>query len=344
MTSALDLHLSLVKEVPHAIGSPEWAAALRADAMAVAADLERGYIRLGQLLYEARNTTVGNVPGGTPIFVTWGFKNYDDWVTEELGLHERKATSLIRIYRRLVVELKDMDAAVRERILRLGWTKVRELSGILTVSNALKWAQIGEECNYNDVRRAVSKYRDDLQQAAIDAAKADIAAQEQTKVQKAQQKAAGPGLPSDVENPDNAFDDEEEMPPVFSAGADFTDDDDKDDGPDVDVDAVPLPDVQKTIPFNFALYPEQAQVLRDALKMAESHNPGKVKSYYLEVIAMEYLANYFGGADAAEKKIVAIRRLGELLGLRIIAQDVETGEVVCGKDTPFYLALRKGES
>lgn len=337
--SALDLHLSLVKEVPYSIGSPEWAAALRSDAKTVATDLERGYIRLGQILYEARTTTVGNVPGGAPIFTTWGFKDFDDWVTQELGLHEHKATSLMRIYRRLVVEMRDLDPAVRERILRLGWTKVREVSRVLTVKNALQWAQLGETANYHDFRRAVSKHADDLQQQAIDTAKADIAQQEAKAAEKTTvQKAAGPGLPADLVNPEGS--DEDEMPPVFSTGVGFAADDD---AADDAASEVPMPEIQKTIPFNFALYPEQAQVFRDALKMAESHNPGKVKSYYLEVLALEYLANYFAGENARDKKITTIRRLGELLGLSVIARDQETGEVVCGQGTPFYEAIRKGE-
>lgn len=320
------------------VGSPAWAEELQADAVRTVENLERGYLHLGRLLYLAESTRVGGLEHGPCVVTIFGegqYKSLDEWASKGLGIHERKARSLVRIYKRIGVELSAMDEGLRMRILGLGWTKVREVVRVLTLKNAAEWADRGETLNYHDFRGAVASYADALQKKQIDAglAAAKVSAAEVAagSPEGAEALGFGGGLPMDASA----------IPAPFAAGAEFgasASDDEEDDG----TDGVPIPDPEKTIPFNFALYPNQAQTLRDALQMAESHNPGKPKSYYLEVVALEYISNYFNGATPLEKKAVAIARLGELMGLRIVAQDEETGLLVHGAKGTLAQSLRAG--
>lgn len=310
MTAAAK-HLALVQNVeatePPPVGSKEWAQELRTLAKQTAVELESGYMRMGELLYLART----KAPNGAPVHAAyWGYIEYDLWVEQELGLMARKARSLCRIHERLVVELKELDPAVRARIVALGWTKVREVVRVLTLENAVQWAELGEKHPYPAFRSAVSKYADDLVQRQIEMARAQSAT---TAVAAPPRIGATTGADS--------FEDggEDELPQGDTMGAEF------DDPPAA---AVPMPEPEVTVPFNFALYPEQAEVLREALKLADTINPGKPKSLHLTTLADEYLATYVPGTTPKERKIAVLLRIAERFGLKVTVSEAD--------GTPLY--------
>ena len=304
MTAAAK-HLALVHAVeatePPPVGSEEWASEIRERAKKTAADLESGYMRMGELLHLART----KAPSGAPVHAAyWGYLDYDRWVESELGLMARKARSLCRIYERLVIDLSALDDGLRRRIVGLGWTKVREVVRVLTLENAQRWAELGEVTPYPDFRAAVSKYADDLIQAQIAASKNHA----QTAGGAAGGTAGGTALrdaaPSNLAEDDS----DEELPQGDALGADFADTPEP-------PEALPQPEV--TVPFNFALYPEQAEVMRAALKMAEEINPKKPKSLHLTTMADEYLATYVPGTTPEERRVAVLVRIAERFGLTV---------------------------
>lgn len=303
MTAAAK-HLALVQSVealePPPVGSEEWATDLRQRARKTAAELESGYMRMGELLYLART----KAPSGAPVHAAyWGYLDYDTWVEKDLGLMARKARSLCRIYERLVLDLSALDDGLRKRIVALGWTKVREVVRVLTLENAQKWAELGEVTPYPDFRKAVSVYADQLIQSQIDAAKkqADPAAPSAKGTAKGDSGGAAPSMLAEDDG-------DEELPQGDALGAEFEE-------PPEPPAVLPPPEV--TIPFNFALYPEQAEVLREALKMAEAINPGKPKSLHLVTMADEYLATYVPGATPEERRVATLLRIAERFGLTV---------------------------
>jgi hypothetical protein len=332
------------------MGTKAWAENLRTSAKTLVRDLDQGYMKLGELLYLAQTTRAKGdgeeALTGAVYTAFWGYADYEKWVTEELGLHERKARALKRIHERLAVELKDMPPELHARIVALGWTKVREVVRVLTLANAAGWADRGEVLNYHDFRTAVGKHVDALQQAMIDRGLQD--SQRTAEVQGAKDAAQLPKAKAPAAAPPAQDDNDATGLPAPFEGASF--DGSGDDAAEVDraetaaiLDKVPLPPPEKTIPFNFALYPEQADILKQALQRAEQLDPGKPKSYYLYVIAMEAASGYFGTGTPLEKRAGYLQRMADVCGLRIVAQDKESGALVLGGDNTLAKALRAGE-
>lgn len=69
-----------------------------------------------------------------------GYENFRSYVESECGLNYRKAMYLISIYNGLV------ESGVKwEQVKHLGWTKLKELSSILTSENVADWVAKAEE-------------------------------------------------------------------------------------------------------------------------------------------------------------------------------------------------------
>lgn len=146
------------------IGSTAWTSMVRKKAKTLSKNIELSYMELAQLLYyvcDKRSTT----PPYEPIYKMWGHKTFSNYAREELNLHERKAMSLRRIWFRLEVELQGLDPIVKQAIVGLGWTKVRELVSVLTISNAAKWAELAKNRDYSSLCVDIQKYKIELEKA-----------------------------------------------------------------------------------------------------------------------------------------------------------------------------------
>lgn len=65
----------------------------------------------------------------------WGYPNWEAWVERELGILRRKAQYLRRLHEWFVIEHPLPDVLFL-RLRRLGWTKARQLIGIMNAENA----------------------------------------------------------------------------------------------------------------------------------------------------------------------------------------------------------------
>lgn len=94
---------------------------------------------------------------------------------------------------------------------------------------------------------------------------------------------------------------------------------------------------EKPIPKRFHLFPQQAQVVTDALNLVKQVTGSEKEGRNLEMICMDYMANNDQMGDTTEQRARYIRKLEKALNLRIIAVDPESEAVVYGEKILDYL-------
>ena len=105
----------------------------------------------------------------------WGYKSIGEFAEKELSLHEKKAQRLVRIFYRVHVELNGFDnPALKQRFIRIGWSKARELVRVLTKENAEQWITAAEGWNYATTLAHVQR---EVQRQQEEAIQKDIARQ-----------------------------------------------------------------------------------------------------------------------------------------------------------------------
>jgi hypothetical protein len=126
-------------------------------------------MELGELLYTVHDTPVDGNPNNPSVCVSWGYSGFADWATKELSLHRRKAERLRRIWWELEVRLAgQLSTAIKQRIVELGWSKVREIVRVLSGENAEQWVEMAENLTHPELCAAI-------RQALIDQEKKDQA-------------------------------------------------------------------------------------------------------------------------------------------------------------------------
>ncbi len=91
------------------------------------------------------------------LFTRWGFKNFQEYVEADLGFKYRKANYLVNIwswYTENVHREDVMDAIWNE----IGWTKAKELVGVITDENADHWLLRARELNAVQLAEEARKY------------------------------------------------------------------------------------------------------------------------------------------------------------------------------------------
>lgn len=137
----------------------------RDETKALAHNLDTGYMQLAERLYNIFDIPAPGDTAGRALYEVWGFQNIGDYAEQELCIHRKKAQRLRGIWYRLCVELSGMDPAVRDRIVALGFAKVRELIRVLTVENAEEWAERAEEENFETLSQSVRNFLDNVEAA-----------------------------------------------------------------------------------------------------------------------------------------------------------------------------------
>jgi hypothetical protein len=96
------------------------------------------------------------------LFTRWGFKNFEEYTNSDLGFSYRKANYLIKIwdwYTNHVSRQDVMDAIWQE----IGWTKAKEMVGIITDDNADEWLEKARTMNAIELAETCRKYLKALQ-------------------------------------------------------------------------------------------------------------------------------------------------------------------------------------
>jgi ribosomal protein S18 acetylase RimI-like enzyme len=138
------------------VGSKPWANKLRTRAKELAGVLESGYMEMAQILYLVYDTPVGGDRRRGPLFTEWGYENFAEYAEKELQIGRKRAERLRKIWFTLEIEMRDLDPDLKQRIVNLGFCKVRELIRVLTVRNAKHWVQQAEVMNYYSLQASVT--------------------------------------------------------------------------------------------------------------------------------------------------------------------------------------------
>jgi len=135
-----------------------WEKKIRKKAQELVQSLESGYMELAEILYNVFDKTRGGKPTGDPLYKAWGYDTFAEYVDAELGIGVRKAQRLRYIWFRLEVELSDLDAKLKDRVIALGWSKARELVRMLTLQNAVEWIDKAEKLSFVELEEAVRQH------------------------------------------------------------------------------------------------------------------------------------------------------------------------------------------
>lgn len=100
--------------------------------------IDTAYFELAQLLYHVWN----GGDDGKPLWMGWGFKSFNEYVEKELDFGIRKAQYLIQIWNYFGIQ---QGGDLIDKVRGLGWSKVKELVGVVTPQNAETWVSKATE-------------------------------------------------------------------------------------------------------------------------------------------------------------------------------------------------------
>lgn len=268
------------------VGSKAWGKRIRREVQDLARKVDKGYMDLARLLYTVWDTPLDGDREAGPVYKSWGYTSFDDYVQGDLGIDPKRAQRLKRIWYRIEVELgSEIDQETKDRLLDLGFAKVRELIRVINGGNAKEWVGKAEELSHSKLCDLINQYLDKLQER-LDAAEAD-------------------GKPTS------------------------------------DIDAE-IPEVEPMIPETFKLFKDQAKNVQQALRMAEGLSKSDVKSRNLDLICTNFLAtnNLKHSDQDTENYLLSIE---SSMGVKLIAYDPKTGEIVYGYSTLETIARRDND-
>lgn len=110
--------------------------------------IEDSYFEIAGLLYIIYNKR---------LFYKWGYHSFEEYVNEELSFGRRKADYLRDIWYYFGVEVG--DSVVLHKVAGLGWTKVKELVGVVTPKNVDDWVELGGRLNTIQLKNEVRIYK-----------------------------------------------------------------------------------------------------------------------------------------------------------------------------------------
>lgn len=247
----------------------------REETKTLAKNLDCGYMQLAERLYNIFDIPAPGDASGRALYVVWGFQNIGDYAEQELGIHRKKAQRLRGIWYRLCVELSGMDPAIRDRIVALGFGKVRELIRVLTVENAEEWVDRAERETFETLAQSVRNFLDN--------------------VESARQQAISEGRdPNEVE-------------------------------PD-------LPKTEIVHSETFQLHEDQHKIVESALTRAMELSGSDKRNHNLTLICTDFLAtNDFLTGDETQR-LAYLQKIENVLGVRLVAADKKTGNLIHGLD------------
>lgn len=103
--------------------------------------IEESYIDLAQLMSEAYHKE---------FYIEWGHSTFEDYCQNELDIKYRKARYFVDIWDKV----KSLDLP-KDRVSKLGWTKMRDIASVIDEKNAKEWLDKAEKMTTREVEEAV---------------------------------------------------------------------------------------------------------------------------------------------------------------------------------------------
>lgn len=142
-------------------GSKAWCAKIRRRAKELVRVIDLGYFDLCNVLYEIYDTPVDGDAKREPVFALWNYSSFGEYAQVELGLKPRKAEYLRSIGFKFATDLAELDPVLKEELVALGWTKLRELVKVLTIRNAAGWIERAKKLSQAELLDLVKKHLED---------------------------------------------------------------------------------------------------------------------------------------------------------------------------------------
>ena len=147
------------------VGSADWGRRVRRKARDYATKVEEGYMELARLLYTIYDAPMDGDPEKGPIYRSWGFESFDEYVRQDLNIEPKRAQRLRRIWYRLEVDLGNrLNESIKSRLVALGFSKVRELVRVINQHNAEEWIEQAEQLSHSKLCQLVNQYLDRVQE------------------------------------------------------------------------------------------------------------------------------------------------------------------------------------
>jgi hypothetical protein len=147
--------------------TPAQTNALRAEVIEAKNASEAAYWRLAAALHRVWDESA---------YLEWGYETFNDYVDAELDMQRRKAQYLVAI----AGWFGEQSESVQDWVKTLGWTKARELVGVVDDTNLNGWREIADGASLREISEAVKAAKtlattaddDDAQAPAEDKPKA----------------------------------------------------------------------------------------------------------------------------------------------------------------------------
>lgn len=305
--------------VKDGVGSKSWAARLRSKAKQLVKQSDEIFMELGKILYIIWDTPDDGTVLGKPLYQKWGYESFNDYVETELDLDYRKAQRLKRIWYTLDVTCRDIDPALKTKLIALGTTRLRDLSRVITPENAADW--------YEQVKDLTAVETANLVQATISGKAPHLRfAEAESEAEVAEARSNGVSAESSPVGPSSGVRAEVRTPTVSPPESDFEN--------------------ENEAPYNenFKLYPSQQRNLKDALEAARilSNSPKAKKGHCLDLICMDFLAtNDIATKDPERTRETYLNKMEKRLGIRLVAIDTRSGDIVYGLESLEALARKQ---
>lgn len=319
------------------VGSKAWAENKCEEARQLIKGIDSQYIHLGKLLWDLYDIPVDNNPANKPAYSLFGYAKFEEFCDKELGLHYRKAYTFRSIYYRLHIELKDMDAQLRDRIIALGWTKVRGVSRVLTLANAMSWIEYAEKHTASAIEKKVSEHLEEARKKkaleeghGFEAAAVGASFGEDAPPPTADTKKTKKTSKASTSTPDAT----EAMDP---GGADLLPSFDEEHQTEVDSSAdepifdPSIANLDMKTKRVFWLEPGENELLEQALTLSKKLSGKDTAGTNLSLICLEFTATNDSTARPNMKeefKLVMLAQVEKLLGLELLAVDPKSGNAI----------------
>jgi hypothetical protein len=315
------------------VGSKAWAEHKCEEARTLIKGIDSQYIHLGKLLWDLYDIPVDNNPANKPVYSLFGYAKFEEFCEKELGLHYRKAYTFRAIYYRLHIELKDMDAQLRDRIIALGWTKVRSITRVLTLANAVSWVEYAEKHTSLAIEKKVSEHLEEARKkkameeglgfeaAAVGASFVEDAPPTADTKKKPVKKTTVTPNATEAMEPAG-----EDLLPTFDQEHQ-TEIDTSTDEPIFD----PSIDIDPRTKRVFWLDPGENELVEQALTLSKKLSGKDTPGTNLSLICLEFTATNDSTARQNMKdefKLVMLAQVEKLLGLELLAVDPKSGNAV----------------
>lgn len=323
------------------LGSKAWGAKIRQEAKDLARAIETSNLDMARLLWLVYSTPIDNDSRNNAIFTAWGHKSFNDWVTKELGMNDKKAHRLRSVGETIATRMQRIPQPMIDRFSKLGWSKCKELVRIFRLRNDLgtvtRWIETAENTDFNDLSARIKKalmYFDQNSVGETVSANDDAT---QTTDEEDEDEESDPNSDYDSES-DSSDDEEMRDKGSRERGTRPSRQVEEDDG-------IPLPPIDRTHMFHVFCINEQIDNVREALERAAevaranawANSPVPATGHLLSLIAMDFLAtNDFGQKGDPKALQRMLSKLEQSLGVKLIA--VEENEVVYGMPTLQKLA------